>query len=234
MSSDGRNLPFYPTTVFTNSNFFVRSVNAGVIQQSCEDMRSATCSFAQVFSRLIIQEHQSNRNTDPSGNFDGNIGRRFDRWAHDRVILSANWHSWCADMIGHARLWVGERLELGAFIGCSPDNNGMNRSREARPAIPETKPTSVCVAAPRLSRTLSRFRLVALGHDRPILERARPMIGHARLILERAHGTCSHRRNRHRRHDWQIPAIDQPNCGPTPNRRGVDKNEPNYQQTNPC
>ena len=37
-------------------------------------------------------------------------------------------------MIGHARLWVGKPLELGAFTGCSPDNNGMNRSREARPA----------------------------------------------------------------------------------------------------
>ena len=32
MSSDGRNLPLYPTTDFTNSTLFVRSVNAGVIQ----------------------------------------------------------------------------------------------------------------------------------------------------------------------------------------------------------
>ena len=31
-SSDGRNLPLYPTTVFTNSSLFDASVNAGVIQ----------------------------------------------------------------------------------------------------------------------------------------------------------------------------------------------------------
>ena len=133
-STDG-GFAILPSAPLSNSHLNRRSVNAGVIQQSCEDMRSATCSFAQVFSRLIIQEHQSNRNTDPSGNFDGNIGRRFDRWAHDRVILSANWHSWCADTIGHARLWVAKPLKLGMFIGCSLNNNGMNRSREARPAI---------------------------------------------------------------------------------------------------
>ena len=33
-SSDGRNLPLYPTTVFTNSNLLVRSVNAGVMSLS--------------------------------------------------------------------------------------------------------------------------------------------------------------------------------------------------------
>ena len=64
----------------------------------------------------------------------GSIVRQFDLKAHDRVILSANWHSCCADTIGHARLWVGEPLKFKVFTGCSLDNNGMNRSREARPA----------------------------------------------------------------------------------------------------
>ena len=64
-----------------------------------------------MFSELIIQEHETNSSIVPNGEFDGSIVRRFERRAHDGVILSANGHSWCVDTIGHARLWVGEPLE---------------------------------------------------------------------------------------------------------------------------
>ena len=111
-----------------------RSVNTGVIQQSCEDMRSCIVSFRAGVFGIDNSGTRIELKTVPNCKFDGSIVRRFERRAHDRVILSANWHSWCVDMIGHARLWVGEPLESGVFIGCSPDNSGMNRSRESHPA----------------------------------------------------------------------------------------------------